>query len=617
MDLFAKFTAKDRLRIPAEFYNLVVDAVRFYMQSRPDRKSEKIAVQGPTRFGIKNISASTLEQYAVVGIGAGLAVPGGDDTYYYGDAYFNSAAPAAASPFAILQEPAVVDAFSPATCAGFSFVRISVTSTSHAYAVPSAGIYTHLVSQSAVGPATILWKETGGTLLNGAINNSVTYITVDSGDGYPDTPFVVTIDSEDLNVTAVRGSTLLNGAISDTATSIVVDSAAGFPTATPFVVVIGTERMNVTAGGGTTTWTVTRGYQNSTADQHADNDPVTALANTYWTVTRAYNATSAASHADNAPVTMKSGVVWALVRIDSQGIGSGTTPTVITSPATGTATGPAFTFQSDETVNDITVSGSTVKFPRPNAWVMLDDSKTTTTTTSIAAGAGVVVTLASATGIIVGSKLSFGVQTYIGADLDIEIVTVDAVSGSDITADFTNDHASGTDVVRLSASSLYPGLLAYYDETATLNATATEVLIAAVEPAAIMQPWKLSPGDIGQFGTHVGVHDGKPTYFVSPPAIGFDVSGAVSYDPLMVIVLGDGLISPSGGSANRITVEVDFTLVQAYSAALDAVTGTNTGDQDATTTPYTPAVSADWTGADPTTVAEALDRIAAALGPIA
>jgi len=32
---------------------------------------------------------------------------------------------------------------------------------------------------------------------------------------------------------------------------------------------------------------------------------------------------------------------------------------------------------------------------------------------------------------------------------------------------------------------------------------------------------------------------------------------------------------------------------------------------------YTPADSADWTGADPTTVAEALDRIAAALGPIA
>jgi len=32
---------------------------------------------------------------------------------------------------------------------------------------------------------------------------------------------------------------------------------------------------------------------------------------------------------------------------------------------------------------------------------------------------------------------------------------------------------------------------------------------------------------------------------------------------------------------------------------------------------YTPAVGTDWTGADPTTIAEAIDRIAAALGPIA
>jgi hypothetical protein len=32
---------------------------------------------------------------------------------------------------------------------------------------------------------------------------------------------------------------------------------------------------------------------------------------------------------------------------------------------------------------------------------------------------------------------------------------------------------------------------------------------------------------------------------------------------------------------------------------------------------YTPAVSGDWSGTTPTTVAAALDRIAAAIGPIA
>ena len=38
---------------------------------------------------------------------------------------------------------------------------------------------------------------------------------------------------------------------------------------------------------------------------------------------------------------------------------------------------------------------------------------------------------------------------------------------------------------------------------------------------------------------------------------------------------------------------------------------------DATEVTYTPTTSADWTGSDPTTVQQALDRIAAALGPIA
>lgn len=48
--------------------------------------------------------------------------------------------------------------------------------------------------------------------------------------------------------------------------------------------------------------------------------------------------------------------------------------------------------------------------------------------------------------------------------------------------------------------------------------------------------------------------------------------------------------------------------------------GAETSAQGAATaggTAYTPANASDWTGTAPTTVAEALDRIAAALGPIA
>ncbi len=61
--------------------------------------------------------------------------------------------------------------------------------------------------------------------------------------------------------------------------------------------------------------------------------------------------------------------------------------------------------------------------------------------------------------------------------------------------------------------------------------------------------------------------------------------------------------------------------------ALEALTGTPEADtrriqralsgaaRDAAR--YTPADAADWTGTPPATIAEALDRIAAALGPIA
>lgn len=41
------------------------------------------------------------------------------------------------------------------------------------------------------------------------------------------------------------------------------------------------------------------------------------------------------------------------------------------------------------------------------------------------------------------------------------------------------------------------------------------------------------------------------------------------------------------------------------------------GEATSAATAYTPAVAADWSGDPPTTVQEALDRIAAALGPIA
>jgi hypothetical protein len=61
--------------------------------------------------------------------------------------------------------------------------------------------------------------------------------------------------------------TTLNGAINASQTTITVNSASGFP-ASAFNVRIDNEFMTVTGGFGTTTWTVTRGVNGSTAASH-------------------------------------------------------------------------------------------------------------------------------------------------------------------------------------------------------------------------------------------------------------------------------------------------------------------------------------------------------------
>ncbi len=77
-------------------------------------------------------------------------------------------------------------------------------------------------------------------------------------------------------ITAVFGlqaATILNGAITNVAVALVVDSATGFP-AVPFVVLIDSEQINVTVKAGVN-WTITRAANGTAATAHADNAPVT------------------------------------------------------------------------------------------------------------------------------------------------------------------------------------------------------------------------------------------------------------------------------------------------------------------------------------------------------
>jgi hypothetical protein len=66
----------------------------------------------------------------------------------------------------------------------------------------------------------------------------------------------------------------LSGAMNATQTTVSVTSATGFPTTT-FRLRIDDEQMTVTGGFGTTTWTVTRGVNGTTAAAHATSQTVT------------------------------------------------------------------------------------------------------------------------------------------------------------------------------------------------------------------------------------------------------------------------------------------------------------------------------------------------------
>lgn len=65
-----------------------------------------------------------------------------------------------------------------------------------------------------------------------------------------------------------NATTTLNGNINNSTTTVVVTSASGFPSSGSFIIIIDSELMLVTAGQGTTTWTVTRNIEGTTAASH-------------------------------------------------------------------------------------------------------------------------------------------------------------------------------------------------------------------------------------------------------------------------------------------------------------------------------------------------------------
>jgi hypothetical protein len=114
------------------------------------------------------------------------------------------------------------------------------------------------------------------------VGTSSQVTTTSTGDTYQVAGTITSGSSQTITETFVGDSaskpaaTTLSGAISTTgATSISVTSASGFPGSGNYNIQVDSEVMTVTAGQGTTTWTVTRGVNGTTAATHSAGATVT------------------------------------------------------------------------------------------------------------------------------------------------------------------------------------------------------------------------------------------------------------------------------------------------------------------------------------------------------
>ena len=141
---------------------------------------------------------------------------------------------------------------------------IGVNHTPPVVPAPTAD-YATWYENAIPGPAQTCTTSTGATP---TFDNNYP-----SRDNSVATVFDLTPASSYICRTGPGASTLLTGAMTASQTTLTVASPIGFPTS-QFRIRIDDEMMTVTSGFGTTTWTVTRGVNGSTAASHATSQTV-------------------------------------------------------------------------------------------------------------------------------------------------------------------------------------------------------------------------------------------------------------------------------------------------------------------------------------------------------
>ncbi len=182
---------------------------------------------------------------------------------------------------------------------------------------PTSGNYTIQIDSEQMlvtgGQGTTTWTVTRGynlttkathvvnSIVGWGVSRTDTTVKVNSAAGFPTTgSFTIKVDNEQMLVTGGQGTTtwtVTRGYNSTTtalhggnkpvsliygtgATSITVNSASGFPTSGTYTIKVDSEYMRVTGGQGTTTWTVTRNVDGTSAATHTGGASVTRVVGT-------------------------------------------------------------------------------------------------------------------------------------------------------------------------------------------------------------------------------------------------------------------------------------------------------------------------------------------------
>ena len=165
-DKFKKVQAGQKLKIPAEVWNTLLDVAQRDRNQRHSVDSENAV--GFRQSGIvklRNQTGSPLDQFSIVQLNTPIIGPGDNLPEFKRQVTFDGIVPAAGcgSRFAVVLQPLAPGKIGLAVASGVVAVRLLVSDLPYACAQPVIGSTTILTSVPH-GPAMVLWMESAGAV---------------------------------------------------------------------------------------------------------------------------------------------------------------------------------------------------------------------------------------------------------------------------------------------------------------------------------------------------------------------------------------------------------------------------------------------------------------------